>query len=66
MRKARRTRVPGRRWREDPLRRHSDVAEAWVVLVTWVLATVGAIAAGAASALVTEDVVARQRRLPLP
>ncbi|WP_307533955.1 hypothetical protein [Streptomyces sp. V3I8] len=42
------------------------MAEAWVVLVTWVLATVGAIAAGAASALVTEDVVARQRRLPLP
>jgi hypothetical protein len=63
MGKARRTTVLGWRWRrrDNPLRRHSDRAEAWVVLATWVLATAGAIAAGLASALVIEDVMARSR-----
>ncbi|MGW7524129.1 Rv1733c family protein [Streptomyces sp. NPDC054783] len=34
------------RWRRNPLRRHSDVVEAWIVLVTWVLAVLGGAAAG--------------------
>ncbi|WP_310719009.1 Rv1733c family protein [Streptomyces lydicus] len=29
------------RWRNNPLRRHGDVVEAWVVLTVWVIATVG-------------------------
>ncbi|GAA2929658.1 Rv1733c family protein [Streptomyces mexicanus] len=29
------------RWRSSPLRRHEDVAEAWIILATWVLILVG-------------------------
>ncbi len=29
------------RWRDSPLRRHEDVAEGWIILVTWVLILVG-------------------------
>ncbi|MFI2642367.1 hypothetical protein [Streptomyces sp. NPDC018610] len=32
------------RWRRNPLRRTSDVVEAWIVLAAWVLAVVGALA----------------------
>ncbi|MEV5735950.1 MULTISPECIES: Rv1733c family protein [unclassified Streptomyces] len=38
------------RWRHNPLRRHSDVVEAWVVLVTWTLALLGAALGGWAAA----------------
>ncbi|MGW4569429.1 Rv1733c family protein [Streptomyces sp. NPDC004561] len=34
------------RWRRNPLRRHSDVVEAWIVLATWVLVLVGGVLAG--------------------
>ncbi|UXY33829.1 Rv1733c family protein [Streptomyces albidocamelliae] len=34
------------RWRRNPLRRHSDVVEAWIVLATWVLVLVGGALAG--------------------
>ncbi|QTE02425.1 hypothetical protein S1361_34155 [Streptomyces cyanogenus] len=27
------------RWRNNPLRRHGDVVEAWVVLAVWVITT---------------------------
>ncbi|MGW2459767.1 Rv1733c family protein [Streptomyces sp. NPDC001761] len=37
------------RWRSNPLRRHEDVVEAWVVLAVWVIAVV----AGTVAALVT-------------
>lgn len=43
------------RWRSNPLRRTSDVVEAWIVLVTWLLAVVGSVLTG----LVTADAVAR-------
>jgi ABC-type Fe3+ transport system permease subunit len=43
-----RTRVRGWRWRRNPLRRHSDVVEAWTVLAVAVLLFVGAPLAGAA------------------
>lgn len=44
------TRVRGWRWRRSPLRRRSDVIEAWAVLVVAVLILVGAPLAGAAAA----------------
>ncbi|MFB7599698.1 hypothetical protein [Streptomyces sp. NPDC056160] len=34
------------RWRRSPLRRTSDVVEAWILLAAWVLAVVGALVAG--------------------
>ena len=43
-----RTRVRGWRWRRSPLRRRSDVVEAWTVLAVAVLLFVGAPLAGAA------------------
>ncbi|MFB8774237.1 Rv1733c family protein [Streptomyces broussonetiae] len=45
-----RTRVRGWRWRPNPLRRRSDVVEAWTVLVIAVLLLVGAPLAGLAAA----------------
>ncbi|MER6983702.1 hypothetical protein ABT317_43805, partial [Streptomyces carpinensis] len=29
------------RWRSSPLRRHDDILEAWIILVTWVVILVG-------------------------
>lgn len=44
-----RTRVRGWRWRPNPLRRRSDVVEAWTALVVTVLLVVGAPLAGVAA-----------------
>ncbi|MER7975086.1 MULTISPECIES: hypothetical protein [unclassified Streptomyces] len=41
-----RTRVRGWRWRQNPLRRHSDVVEAWTALLVAVLLVFGAPLAG--------------------
>ncbi|MET8449695.1 Rv1733c family protein [Streptomyces sp. NPDC005209] len=46
-----RTRVRGWRWRYNPLRRRSDVVEAWTALVVAVLLVVGAPLAGALAGL---------------
>jgi hypothetical protein len=43
-----RTRVRGWRWRRNPLRRRSDVVEAWTVLAVTVLMVLGAPLVGAA------------------
>jgi len=45
-----RTRVRGWRWRRNPLRRRSDVVEAWTALVLALLLCVGAPLAGTAAA----------------
>ncbi|MET9253987.1 hypothetical protein [Streptomyces sp. NPDC003717] len=45
-----RTRVRGWRWRHNPLRRRSDVVEAWTAVAVAVLLFVGAPLAGAAAA----------------
>ncbi|WP_217169386.1 hypothetical protein [Streptomyces sp. AC512_CC834] len=45
-----RTRVRGWRWRRNPLRRRSDVVEAWTVVVVALLLCVGAPLLGAATA----------------
>ncbi|MEV0224867.1 hypothetical protein [Streptomyces sp. NPDC050704] len=44
-----RTRVRGWRWRHNPLRRRSDVVEAWIALIVAVLLCVGAPLAGLAA-----------------
>ncbi|MGW4600456.1 Rv1733c family protein [Streptomyces sp. NPDC004457] len=50
-----RTRVRGWRWRRNPLRRRSDVVEAWTVLVVAVLMSVVAPLAGVAAGLHAHD-----------
>ncbi|MEV3971507.1 hypothetical protein AB0K68_25715 [Streptomyces sp. NPDC050698] len=50
-----RTRVRGWRWRRSPLRRRSDVVEAWTVLLVAVLIAVGAPLAGVAAAAWAHD-----------
>ncbi|GGW77378.1 hypothetical protein GCM10010503_64100 [Streptomyces lucensis JCM 4490] len=49
------------RWRRNPLRRHSDVVEAWVVLVTWILVLVGGVLAGVLAAQATDAAFAARR-----
>jgi hypothetical protein len=61
MRQSRRVQVRGWRWRHNPLRRHSDAVEAWIVLATWTLATVGGAAAGVAGAQAVDASLARDR-----
>ncbi|MGA5207674.1 hypothetical protein [Streptomyces variegatus] len=50
-----RTRVRGWRWRRSPLRRRSDLVEAWTVLLVAVLILVGAPLAGTAAARWAHD-----------
>ncbi|KUO17796.1 Rv1733c family protein [Streptomyces dysideae] len=50
-----RTRVRGWRWRHNPLRRRSDVVEAWTVLAVVVLLLVGAPLVGAVAAWWSHD-----------
>ncbi|MET7685987.1 hypothetical protein [Streptomyces sp. NPDC005423] len=54
-----RTRKRGRRWRHNPLRRRSDVVEAWTVLAVAVLLFVGAPLAGAVAGLWAHDTAHR-------
>ena len=61
MRKLHRGKVLGWRWRRNPLRRHSDVVEAWIVLVVWTVAAVGAVAAGVIGARIADRVVEQDR-----
>ncbi|WP_333742957.1 hypothetical protein [Streptomyces ardesiacus] len=60
-----RTRVRGWRWRRNPLRRRSDVVEAWLTVVVALLLFVGAPLLGAATAWwgygQAQAVVAQQR-----
>ncbi|MET8765633.1 hypothetical protein [Streptomyces sp. NPDC004658] len=49
------------RWRSNPLRRHEDVVEAWIVLVVWVLAVLGGALAGLVTARAAEHEYAEQR-----
>ncbi|GAA2473590.1 Rv1733c family protein [Streptomyces longisporus] len=61
MRKVRRAKVLGWRWRSNPLRRRSDVLEAWIVLAAWAAATAGAVAAGMVGAQAAQRVVNEDR-----
>ena len=44
------TKVRCWRWRRNPLKRRSDVVEAWVVLCAWLFALIGGLFAGLAAA----------------
>ncbi|MGW3095234.1 Rv1733c family protein [Streptomyces sp. NPDC001102] len=61
MRKARCGKFLGWRWRDNPLRRRSDVLEAWIVLASWALATVVAACAGLLGAQLSERAAERDR-----
>lgn len=61
MRKVRRAKVLGWRWRRNPLRRRSDVVEAWIVLAAWTAATAGAVAVGTVGAQAAQRVVNEDR-----
>ncbi|EPD63060.1 hypothetical protein [Streptomyces sp. HGB0020] len=61
MRRARRVQVLGWRWRSNPLRRRSDVLEAWIVLAAWTVATLGAVVAGVVGAQAVQRAVERDR-----
>ncbi|WP_151478281.1 Rv1733c family protein [Streptomyces albicerus] len=61
MRKIKRTKVRGWRWRRNALRRHSDAVEARIVLGTWVLVVIGGTVAGVVGASAMDDTVERQR-----
>jgi len=61
MRKTKRTKVLGWRWRRNPLRRRSDVVEAWIVLATWVLALIGGGVVGGVAAYSVDQAMERQR-----
>ncbi|MEV8066656.1 hypothetical protein AB0P32_11020 [Streptomyces sp. NPDC085995] len=49
------------RWRRSPLRRREDLAEAWIVLVTWVLMLVGGALVWTVTARAADQEFARQR-----
>ncbi|MFI6409876.1 hypothetical protein [Streptomyces sp. NPDC050548] len=50
MRRIKRVKVLGWRWRRNELRRHSDAVEAWIVLGAWALATTAGAVAGVVGA----------------
>ncbi|MER6440647.1 MULTISPECIES: Rv1733c family protein [unclassified Streptomyces] len=56
------------RWRSNPLRRHDDVVEAWIVLVVWVVILVGGALVGLVAARTADASFARLRseRHPVP
>ncbi|WJV44734.1 Rv1733c family protein [Streptomyces flavofungini] len=56
-----RARNPGWRWRHNPLRRRSDVMEAWILLLAWAAGLAGGTAVGVLGAQAMDDAVERQR-----
>lgn len=56
------------RWRANPLRRRSDVVEAWIVLLAGVLMAVGATVVGVLAVLQVDHTAQRQaeQRRPVP
>ena len=49
------------RWRSNPLRRHDDIVEAWIVLLMWAVVTVGGTIAGLVTSHAADEVFAAQR-----
>jgi hypothetical protein len=49
------------RWRSNPLRRHDDIVETWLVLAMWAVVAVGGTAAGLVTAHATDETLAQQR-----
>ncbi|WP_443058305.1 Rv1733c family protein [Streptomyces sp. NBC_00775] len=64
MPEARRTKRPRQllwRWRNNPLRRHDDVVEAWIMLVVWAAIALGGALIGAVTAHATDESLAQLR-----
>ncbi|MFI0961613.1 hypothetical protein ACH4S8_09440 [Streptomyces sp. NPDC021080] len=49
------------RWRRNPLRRRSDVLEAWIMLVAWAFTVLGGAVTGLVTVRAVEDTLARER-----
>ncbi|MFD8734894.1 hypothetical protein ACFV06_08210 [Streptomyces sp. NPDC059618] len=49
------------RWRRNPLRRRSDVLEAWIMLAAWALTVLGGAVSGLVTVRAVEDSLARER-----
>ncbi len=49
------------RLRSNPLRRHDDIVEAWIVLVVWAVVAVGGALAGLVTSHAADEVFAAQR-----
>ncbi|KUO17749.1 Rv1733c family protein [Streptomyces dysideae] len=49
------------RWRSNPLRRHDDIVEAWIVLAVWAVILVGGTLAGLVTAHAADEVFDQQR-----
>ncbi|MCX4404529.1 hypothetical protein OG840_23355 [Streptomyces sp. NBC_01764] len=49
------------RWRSNPLRRHDDIVESWIVLAVWAVFAVGGVVAGLVTAHAADEVFAQQR-----
>ncbi|WP_406326979.1 hypothetical protein [Streptomyces sp. NBC_00203] len=50
------------RWRSNPLRRHDDVVEAWIVLAVWAVIAIGGTLAGVLTAHAADGSFARLRQ----
>jgi hypothetical protein len=57
-----RARQPLWRWRSNPLRRHYDILEAWIVLVVWTAIALGGILIGAVTAHAAEESLTQLRQ----
>ncbi|MFI6463070.1 hypothetical protein [Streptomyces sp. NPDC050538] len=66
MRKTKRVKVLGWRWRRNQLRRPSDVVEAWIVLAAWAFAAAGGTVAGVAGAQAVDAGQARNGAVHQP
>ncbi|MFF0041560.1 hypothetical protein ACFYRG_35935 [Streptomyces mirabilis] len=49
------------RWRSNPLRRHEDIVEAWIILAVWIIAVVGGATAGLMTARAAGELFAQQQ-----
>ena len=66
MRKIKRVKVLGWRWRRNELRRHSDVVEAWIVLSAWTFAMAAGTVAGVVGAQSVAEAQARDAAVRRP
>jgi len=62
MRKAQLTRQRWWRWRRNPLRRRTDIVEAWIVLVVWTVIALGGTLVGLVTAHAAAESFAQLRR----
>nr|WSZ20208.1 hypothetical protein OH837_46375 [Streptomyces canus] len=49
------------RWRNNPLRRRDDIAEAWIILALWAVVAMGGTAVGLVTAHATDETLAQLR-----